>query len=245
MNNSIFFRSQTINYIERASYWQSIERGEWEPASFDVLDMYIVPGKIFIDIGAWVGALTIYAAKKGAKCYAIEADNKAVMELINSITENDFMEQVNFFPLAISDKSGTTEINSMTLDGLGNNESSLIDRGTIGQHHKVLCMTLPDFINRQNINPANICLIKIDTEGSEVLIIPGAIDWLKKYKPTIYISFHPAWFPDLQQAIEIFTNLFSIYNFIGISVWGKIYNYLDFAEAMHTSGEHSFILKAK
>lgn len=52
---SIHFRSQTINYIERTPYWQSIERGEWEPASFDVLDEYIKPGKTFIDIGAWGG----------------------------------------------------------------------------------------------------------------------------------------------------------------------------------------------
>jgi FkbM family methyltransferase len=244
--NTITFRNQTINYVEREPFWKTVEAGEWESASFDVLDQYIQLGKVFIDIGAWVGALSLYAAKLGAIVHAIEPDSKAKDELINSFYYNTLPLGANVSHVAIADKNGMTEINSMTEDGLGNSESSLINRGIIGQSQKVKCYTLSSYIEHHDINPYNICLIKIDTEGSELLIIPGAIEWLRKYKPTIYISFHPGWFPDLNAAIEMFINLlFPIYNFIGVSKWGKVYTDKDFIAAMHTGNEHSFILKAK
>ncbi len=242
--NTINFRGETINYVEREGYWKAIEAGEWEPASFDVLDAHITPGKVFIDIGAWVGALSLYAAKKGAVEYAVEPDPMANNELIQNIELND--RQIHYEPYAIADIKGWVEINSMTSDGMGNSESSLINRGEIGKTVKVMAYSLPSFIGFTNIKPANICLIKIDTEGSELLIIPGAADFLKKYKPTIYISFHPAWFPNLNSNIKMLCNiLFPIYNFIGVSEWGKEYSINDFIAAMHSNNEHSFILKAK
>lgn len=192
------------------------------------------------------GALSIYAAKLGATCHAVEADSRACAELINSINENTLYDAIHFHPLAISNTNGVEYINSMTDDGLGNSESSLIDRGKIGQQHKVKAMTLPAFVEANNIRSRNISLIKIDTEGSEVLIIPGAIDWLEKHRPTIYISFHPAWFPNQQQDIEMFINLLMpVYKFIGVTNWGKTYDAEAFRVAMMTDHEHSFILKAR
>ncbi len=49
----------------------------FEPDLFDALDEHIHPGSVFIDIGAWIGFVSIYAAQLGATVHSYEPDPAA------------------------------------------------------------------------------------------------------------------------------------------------------------------------
>ena len=47
---------------EHAAFWHRVVAGDWEPDSFRVLDRMLFPGCTYVDVGAWIGPLTLYAA---------------------------------------------------------------------------------------------------------------------------------------------------------------------------------------
>jgi len=196
-------RNIKISSNQREEFWRDVEQNKWESFSFDLLDKYIKKDKLFIDIGAWNGVLSLYSAKLGARVISFEPDIVAYNELKDNILLNkDIAENIKYSMKAISNKNGFAYISNIT-EGFGNSMSSLINRENSKKGNKVECITLPKFITDNNINPSDICLIKIDTEGGEALIIPQCREFLKKYKPVIYLSLHSFWFPDRENDIKI------------------------------------------
>ncbi len=224
MNYTI--RGKEFNVIER-EVWSLAERNLWEPDTFDVLDKYIVPGKIFIDIGAWCGILSLYAGKLGAEVHAIDPDPVAFQELQANIIGSD----VRTYNVAISDKDGVALLCNSSK--FGNSESSFIWRHDIKESQQVLCYTLESWI--AGMNAKRVCLIKMDVEGAEVMILKQAAGWLAKHKPPMWISFHPGYFENLSKDIQIIIDsLFDIYDCNT--------DYEDFAEILFDPNAfHSFL----
>lgn len=238
----VSIRGKEIYFERRTSFWEEAANEKWEPKSFEILDLYIRPGKIFIDCGAWVGPLSLYAEKIGAKVYAIEPDKIAALELFENILAND--SDIIVSSIAIADKNGFTYLNSMTSDGFGNSESSLLRRGKGGgDSMKVKCCTLSEYVKANNINQLDICLIKIDIEGGEVALIKEAAGFFREYKPTLYISFHPAWFKDLNNNVDMIIDiLFPIYSVISV-LNNRVYSKAEFRKTMLSYTDNTFIFK--
>ena len=241
---SVQIRGKKINYIARDSFFQLAAAGKWEKETFDVLDNFIEKDKTFVDCGAWVGVFSIYAAHLGAGCLAIEPDNKAFTELSDNIHANGMADKIEPLNIALADKEGFARLNTMSAGGFGNSETSLIDRGEIAATQGTRTVDLPTLLRYSNVAPADICLIKIDIEGGELLLLDGCHKWLAKHKPTIYISFHPAWLGQLDEATDkIISMLFPIYAFVQMD--GMQYNEVEFREAMLSAHNHSFLLIGK
>jgi len=221
-------------------FWKEVEEGKWEPETFKVLDMFCSDGKTFIDIGAWNGVLSFYAEQLGCICYAIEPDPIALAKLIKNIKLNN--SKIKVSEICISAKNKDFELKTEHKNGFGNSMSSILDRSAVHDSITVKGMTLEHFIEHEEIQMQNVCLIKIDIEGGEIALLKQAKKFLKKHKPIIYLSLHPFWFPDLEQDLnDIADILFGIYNVKDTN--GKEYNRSDFNEAVK-SGVHSFILEA-
>jgi FkbM family methyltransferase len=244
MTESITIRGQKINYCNQPVLFRTAALDKWEPETFDALIRFVMPGKVFIDCGAWVGIFSIYAAKMGAKVFAIEPDSFAFPELLGNIDVNENSQNVVCARLALSDKRGQAFLNSMT-GTFGNSESSLVDRGQIGGRQQVETDTLGGFVDRTKILPENICLIKIDVEAGEILLLQGAEDFLITHKPNIVIAFHPGWIlnftEDINKVIKI---IFPIYD-VQSCATKKIYNQEEFVAALKTTYDHTFILTDK
>jgi FkbM family methyltransferase len=254
MANSITINNHTINFAHREEFFRQAERGEWEPLTFEVLDRFVTPGSHFIDVGSWVGIVGLYACCLGAQVNFIEPDPVAYKELEDNVKANENIDCPNVLlaNIAISNINGQSTFN--TQSSLGNSESSLVDRGGIKGRVWVKTSTLSNYFEKvPEINPDNISLIKVDIEGGELLFIEGALDFLWKHKPTIYIAFHPAWLkPDLESAIEyVWESLSPIYEFRqyyilkeGEHSYGDSYYIMskeDFSDSLHGS-EHTFVL---
>lgn len=198
----ITIRGQQINCPTMPEFWDAVAYGKWERFTFDCIDEFVKPDTSFVDIGAWNGVLSMYAGKLGAHVYAAEPDAIAMQHFIKLREVND--ANIKAWPIAISDKYEKATFYSSIL---GNSESSLVDRKGVKESYKVDTVPFEDFVK----DIPNISLIKIDTEGGEVMILPHARSWIEANNPPLHISFHPAWIKDLDGFIASVSYLFDIY----------------------------------
>jgi FkbM family methyltransferase len=220
-------------------FWQQVNAELWEPETFQVLKRYCKPGKYFIDIGAWNGVCSLYAAELGAICHAIEPDKEAYKLLNKNIELN--LASVVPHNLCISDINGTVNINTQYQNGFGNSMSSIVNRGLIEGVQESNSITLESFFDLNGILIKDVSLIKIDIEGGEIALIKQAESFLIKHKPTVYLSLHPAWFPNLDSDTNNIADvLFKAYRVFDTS--GKEYKRKGFLKAVN-SGVHSFVLE--
>jgi FkbM family methyltransferase len=183
------FKGHELKYKSRPEFWSTIEG--WEPETFQVLERFLGQGKTFLDIGAWNGVLSVYADKLGATPYAVEADFVAFRELEEIFELNDISPSQSLYA-AIMDQPGTTLIFN-SVNGFGNSMSSVLDKEQNDASQLVNSVTLESLIDFWEIKPD---LIKIDTEGAELLIIPSSVEILRKLNCPLYLSLHPYWYPN-------------------------------------------------
>lgn len=180
------FRGHTIHYQERPEFWDNLEG--WEPETFDMLDRFLGPGKEFLDIGAWNGVLSVYANLLGATPYAIEPDWAAYGELCQIFYLNGISEY-HVFNMAISDKDEAVMLHNEP-SAFGNSMSTMLSVAGKISSDEVWATTMESIVDSWDIQPD---LIKMDTEGAEVIIIPAAVSILKGLNSPLLLSLHPQW----------------------------------------------------
>lgn len=136
----------------------------WKENVYHVDKSHFNLGGVVLDLGANIGAFSIYAARYGATVYAIEPEPHNLDALKNNIEINNMTNNIYVCPYAISDYKGTAVIND---SGGG---SSIKDDGAFGAEVEV--MPLNNFFDLYHINSVDV--LKIDIEGAEVEVILGA-----------------------------------------------------------------------
>jgi FkbM family methyltransferase len=162
-----------------------LAEGDWFERELEFWRQYLQPGMIAIDIGASFGVYAFSAASRvGASgiVYAIEPCSPSVDCLTETCRINQ-LEHVKIFKHALSDRDCTaqlilqpsSEFNYLVAD------DQVIDVDT--PVTEVNCLTLDTFVQQQQI--AQIDIIKISTEGSELAILIGAQATITRFAPTI------------------------------------------------------------
>ena len=200
---TVAFRGHLFNYNTDEGFWEGLARetDKWEPEMFDILDKYLGKDKTLLDIGAWNGICSLYAAKLGATAFAIEPDKDAFYNLRENIDIND-SRRVYTNKFAIADYDGGTLLYNH--EKFGNSMSSIVRRD--GECHTVQCFTLMNF---DTMYGAKFDLIKMDIEGAELLVIPASMEYFKKNVCPLYLSVHPYYYPDADKDTEMLMNTLS------------------------------------
>lgn len=132
------------------------------------------PGGLFLDVGANIGAQTVYAMLSGAfaGAVAIEPDphNFAILE--RNLAANSLADRVRAIAAAASAASGR-----LALSRHGNNygghsvEPAFVPKpaGAL----EVEAVSLDDLTHRMRIDPDEVALVKIDVEGHELAVLEG------------------------------------------------------------------------
>lgn len=228
-----------MKHTGHSQFWEQVKLGKWEPETFKVLTEFCHPNKTFIDIGAWNGVCSLFASELNAQCHAIEPDPEAFKYLTKNIKLNH--ADIKTHQLCIGSFDGFVNLNTQYKKGFGNSMSSVLDRGLVVDSVEVKSMTLESFIHSNGIHIENVSLIKIDIEGGEIELFKQAKGYFKLHEPTIYLSLHPMWFPNLDIDTEIIGDIiFDIYRVYDVT--GREYDRLEFLPAVN-SNVHSFILK--
>ncbi|MGA1047806.1 MAG: FkbM family methyltransferase [Minisyncoccia bacterium] len=136
----------------------------WEENVYEVKDTHFNCGGVVIDMGANIGAFSVYAAQFGATVYAIEPEPHNLDSLKKNIAINEMQDKIYPCPYAISNYKGVAVI---TDEGGG---ATIKDDGVFGAEVEVMPFDM--FFDLYHI--AEVDVLKIDTEGAEVEIILGA-----------------------------------------------------------------------
>ena len=201
-------------------FWRLLGAGGWEMATFRVYRAVLTakPG-VVIDFGSWIGPTLLAAAHApSTRVYGFEVDPVAFSQLALNIALNPYAaEKTSVFFMGISDAAKVLEFSSgACTKGLGDSCSSAVSDSLVPSNRwSVQTMPLAMFVEEEGIHLEEISLIKVDTEGAEVFILPSLTKWLRSWpgarKPAFWLSLHgtflgahPPWRADAAAFMQLF-----------------------------------------
>lgn len=174
---------------------QIISFGEYDPILHRLIQKYVLPGMICMDIGANIGEMTLHMAKRvgeTGKVFAFEPVTFVRDRLIENIKMNNAEEIIHVSGFALSNMDGNAEIayaDPMTENqGMG----SLVNKENevVAYTENVKTIKLDTFVDDNNIN--RIDIIKLDIQGAEPMALEGARNVLNRFSPIMFIEISPS-----------------------------------------------------
>jgi FkbM family methyltransferase len=145
------------------------------------LHHFLGPGRVFVDIGANVGAFTVKAAQElgdDGLVIAVEPFIDTAMRLSHNVQTNGFRNvRVRNFCIG-----RTTEPARLFLNKGKPNSFSLLPRGE-AQSVSVLSVSLDDLCSWEKIK--RLDYLKIDAEGAEEAILQGGMNVIARFRPIV------------------------------------------------------------
>lgn len=174
--------------------------GSREPNTTKTLQMLCQPGDVVFDIGANVGSHSLPVASlvgEFGRVYSFEPVPWAMAKLKRNLSLNRFNNVVTE-QVALSDENiSGIEMEfraSFKLEApQGVDSQGQIDNGWWQECDRVVTkmQTLDSYVAERGIDRVN--LIKLDVDGFEGKVIRGALNTLRKHKPTLIMEIAPAW----------------------------------------------------
>lgn len=178
-------RFRLPNLVDSIGY-ELYFNGQYENETIDYIINKIPPNGIFIDVGANIGAISIFVAHKrpDVQVYAIEASEKIYNYLKENVSLNNLsnIRTYNFIIHNVDDK----EIKLYAPDdqfGKGSLEKTFTT-----DYELIKTITLNTFITNNKIHPD---LIKVDVQGYELFVFQGLESFIRntKQRPEILFEF--------------------------------------------------------
>ncbi len=181
-------KTNQTNYLTQLIYWDNYQNFEYT----DIFVKLIKNTNVFYDIGANIGFYSLLAAfeNKSVKVVGFEPASGPLFYFRENVSINKF-DNIIIEPLALSHKEG-----SITFYEIKNSKYSYLEHNLAGESNagskttgrnfvpnKVKTTTLDRYAKK--VDEQNIDLIKMDTEGTEYLILENADTVLKEMKPII------------------------------------------------------------
>jgi FkbM family methyltransferase len=171
--------------------------GEYSEGEIALWSQFLRPGMTVIDVGANIGAHTIYLAKAvGPRglVYAIEPQRQLYQMLVGNLALNEIANTSVFMGALADDSYGGAKRWAKTDEGTGTIKVPPIDYGSAGNFgatelgkrskkgEAVPVVTLDSLgLNR-------VRFIKIDVEGMECAVLRGASETLSRDRPILYVE---------------------------------------------------------
>jgi FkbM family methyltransferase len=175
-------------------FWSGYEKGFWEPATRAIFKRFIDPRYSYIDMGAWIGPTLLIGCQLAKRCHGIEPDPIAYAELVENMAANrPLTNNVQLFNICIAPVSGEIAFGSQA-EGGDSMSSLLFANGKTSW--TVEGVNFQEWIEHNGIDDCNF--IKIDIEGGEYRVLPTMTAYLRKHRPTLYLSLHPCFLGELQ-----------------------------------------------
>jgi FkbM family methyltransferase len=178
------------------------KRGSWEPFVTAIMLSLLRPGDAFVDIGANIGWYTVASALKVGKTgqvIAFEPDPDNADMLERNVVLND-LHNVRLFRCALAESTGqmslvksATNMGDHRLDSTSERSASVNSSNGSSASIDISVDTLDRVIADNGINLAKARILKVDTQGAEVLVLRGARETLAALSNecAIFIEFSP------------------------------------------------------
>jgi|JI8StandDraft_2_1071088.scaffolds.fasta_scaffold18555_3 FkbM family methyltransferase len=178
--------------IEDGLFWEGLGVGR-EAISIHLWYALASKADIIFDIGANTGLYSLIAkmVNPESKVYGFEPTHRIFEKYEANCKLNNF--DVKCEQMAVSDQTGEVVIYDLPIV---NNYSATLNKNFSDVRHKplldsrletkVVCTTIKDYIEKNNIT--KIDLMKIDVELHEPEVLLGMGEYLEKFRPTILIE---------------------------------------------------------
>ncbi len=186
--NVLKIKTNQTNYITKLIFWNGYKNFEYTKIFIPLAKKV----KTFYDIGANIGYYSLLAAmvNNTAKIVGFEPASGPLHYFRENVRINRF-SNIYIEPIALSDKEGEIKFHEVFSPKYKYLEHNLAGEGNTGSKQTagkyviktVNATTLDSYVTRQN--EESIDLIKIDTEGTENLILEKSSFVLRNMKPVI------------------------------------------------------------
>lgn len=148
---------------------KSMLNGLYEPEETQIVKQLLSGVDVFINVGANVGYYCCIALSQGKNVVAFEPISLNLRYLLRNIKANNWESRIEVYPMALSNKSGAIEIY-----GDGTDASLLTGWASTSERHVTLVSstTLDNALGTRF--KGQRCLILVDVEGAELLMLEGA-----------------------------------------------------------------------
>ena len=143
-----------------------------EPKVKDFVMKHFLPGRVFVDVGANLGAYSVRASAWEMKVYSFEPNPENVKAFRRNLEINHL--SVDILGCALGSSEGVANLSP----------NGAISRLTSESGVKVPVHTLDSF------ELPRIDLLKVDVEGYELEVFQGAIKTLERCHPAIVVEMH-------------------------------------------------------
>lgn len=166
---------------EYRKFYKKLSAGLWEPRTLKALSQYLDRNTVMIDIGAWIGVTTFFAAQIAKSVVAVDPDPKCVAILESLAAANP---DVTVLEGALSDQPSVA---IHAVDGFGSSETSVLDIGN-GECTACAGISLDQIMQHASGSPA---FVKIDIEGYEYAMA-GQLARLNDFPVrAVHMAVHP------------------------------------------------------
>lgn len=155
-----------------------IKTGEYSEGEVSALLERASPDATVVEVGANMGVVTVPLAKRAARVIAFEPQRLMFQTLCANLALNN-LTNVEAWPMAVSNRSGTLEIE--TPDP---HEPNNFGAAGIGRGETVPVSTLDILLSDE----PRVDLIKIDVEGHEPQVLSGGASVIERCRPVIYME---------------------------------------------------------
>jgi FkbM family methyltransferase len=170
------------------TFWEKANAGRWEPGTLAVMATLLGPGTVFIDLGAWIGPTSLFAAACGARVIAVEADPAALTALRRNIAANPALaERITVVERAVHAQAGTVSFGARRKPGDSMSSTLLAAEASITWSAETVTPAELATMAKPQERP----VIKIDIEGGEYQLLPALAPLVAHPAAMVVVSFHP------------------------------------------------------
>ncbi len=212
-------RKVIVGDIQSADVWQKVreEKFDFIICSHTLED---IRNPDFVDVGANIGLISLYMLKHlpDIKIYAFEPSPHQYSLFQKNISENNLEKHISLYDTALSDKE--EKLNFFVHNEANCSGDGFKDTGRGGDGKNISVQALPLDVWWKNNNSPHIDLMKVDTEGAELLVFRGAKKMLEICNPIIIFEMqevnYKAYNYDWRDVLEFFTSInYSVYTEAG------------------------------
>lgn len=171
------------SYISSAIYWS----GHHSLNAIKFLDAFLRPEMTLADIGANIGEVTLCAAKRAAtgKVLSFEPSPAIFAQLSRNVALNRF-SHVELFNIGLYDREDILPfyVEEENLFGMANEGLGTVFGVTKDKQESVVRLRRLDDIARE-VGLQRLDVLKVDVEGAEWMVLRGAEQCIRRFRPVI------------------------------------------------------------